>query len=155
MPAPPLLGLSSGMDTQNTIQQLLRLEMIPIQRLQEDNRRLNFQIDAWDKLHVQTRKLGDKSRALYSFAGPFARKIVNSSDPGAITGEASANVDTGLQQIEVLKLATKHQLHSDPLPIDTPLPSANFTIKNGEKHLFLSRRQTIRPRPPPPVQGRL
>jgi len=132
MPAPPV-NLGSGFDSQRTIQQLLQLERIPITRLQQDNERANQVIRAWDEVRNRSKLLSDKSRYLYSFTGPFAKKNIESSDPGAITGEASPNVQAADQEIQVLKLASSHQIHSDTIANDAELAAARFSIKIGDK----------------------
>ncbi len=134
MPAPPINLNNSGMDTQRTIQQLMQIERIPIQRMEQDNQRNTLLVKAWEEVRNRTRALADKSRILHSFAGPFATKTIESSDPGAITGEASPAVQAGRQEIEVMKLASNHQIHSDPVPDADNLNAAKFDIKIGDRN---------------------
>ncbi len=138
MPAPPIMDLGSGMNTQKVIQQLLDLEKVPIQRLEAENGKSKVYIEAWQAAKKRTIVLQEKSRTLYSFAGPFARKKVSSSDPGAITGEAAASVKDTTQQIEVISLATKHQIHSDRIDTHKELPPAKFKVMVDEKEVTIS-----------------
>jgi len=133
MPAPPVYGLGTGQDHSKTIQKLLQIERIPIRRMQRTNRDMQGRIQAWRKSQTLVRKLSDQSRLLYSFAGPFRLKRLISSDPGAVTGQASAGGETGEQSIEVLQLARKHQIHSGKLGTEAKLPPASFTISVGDK----------------------
>ena len=129
MPAPPInIDLGSGMNTQQTINDLMRVERIPLQRIQRQNQVHELKAQAWEQVRNRTRMLEDRTRLLYSFAGSFAIKSVVSSDPGAITGQAAPNVQEARQNIEVLQLASKHQVHTNPLP-DGRMAAANFTIR--------------------------
>ncbi|MCR9144320.1 MAG: flagellar filament capping protein FliD [bacterium] len=133
MPAPPVMDLGSGMDTQGTIQKLMQIERIPLQRMQQENGLREIQIRAYEEVRKRTRDLADKSRKLYSITGAFSDRSVVSSDPGAITGQASPSADAGEQQVEVLSLASNHQIHSDPVSVDEKLPAGKFMITAGGK----------------------
>lgn len=133
MPAPPMMDLGSGMNVQDTIQKLLELERIPLQRMQADNQLSEIKIHAWEETRNRVIVLQEKSRIIYSFAGAFATRTVSSSDPGAITGTAAPNVEAGRTDIEVVQLATHHQVRSAAVGADEVLPAASFTIKVGEK----------------------
>src|SRR5690606_26463179 len=113
MPA-PVVGIpgGSGMQTQVMIQQLIEIERKPLRRLEEENKRNQIRIQAWEELRKRARTLSNLSRDLYSFSGPFTIRTIVSSDPGAITGSASPNVEEVSQSIQVLELATYHQIHS-------------------------------------------
>ncbi|MBE7438389.1 MAG: flagellar filament capping protein FliD [Spirochaetales bacterium] len=131
MPAPPVWMNSSGMDIQGTIQKLMELERQPAKRLEMDNEMNSVMIRAWEEVHKRSRTLQDKSRDLYSFSGPFALRSVTSSQPGAISGEATSNAQAGNQNVEVLSLASKHQVHSSPVANDLVLPAGSLSIGAG------------------------
>lgn len=133
MPAPAVYGLGSGQDHSKTIEKLLQLERIPIKRMERQNQRMEITIKAWKEAHGRARKLSDKSRMLYSFLGPFALKSVVSSDPGAITGKATAQVETGTHRMEVLELATRHQVHANRMETEEKLPAGAFTIHRDDQ----------------------
>jgi len=58
-----------------------------------------------------------------------------SSDPTAVSGQASPDVDDQDMQIEVVKLATHHRIHSASISPERDLPASKFTIQVGEKSL--------------------
>ncbi len=134
MPA-PVVGIpgGSGMQTQVMIQQLIELERKPLRRLEEENKRNQIRIQAWEELRKRARTLSNLSRDLYSFSGPFTIRTIVSSDPGAITGSASPNVEEVSQSIQVLELATYHQIHSREISDAEDLPAATFRINTGKK----------------------
>ncbi len=131
MPTPPM-NSTSGMDTQRTIQQLLQVEREPLKRMDEEIRRDQAMIGAWEEVMRRSRTLADKSRILYSFAGPFSTKKLVSSDPGAVSGESSPRVDALQQELEILALATREQIQSDPVASDENLPASVFLIGTSD-----------------------
>ncbi len=133
MPAPPVMDLGSGVNTQDTINKLMELERIPIQRLQQENSLNEIRIKALEEVRNRTTLLADRSRKLYSFAGAFADKQIVSSDPGAITGQASPSAEAGKEEIEIVQLAARHQIHSNPVSLDDQLPASRFVIAAGDK----------------------
>lgn len=138
MPA-PMVGLpgSSGMQTQQVIQQLMEIERKPLARIEEDNKRNQVRIQAWEELRNRARTLSNVSRDLYSFSGPFTTRSIVSSDPGAITGTTAPNVQEVSQAIRVVELATFHQIHSRPIGETEELPAASFTINTGGKDVAI------------------
>lgn len=128
-------GLGTGADTQKVIQQLIEVERRPLKRIILDNESSGQSIKIWEEARRRSRNLQDKSQVLYSFSGAFATKAIVSSDPGAVTGQASPDMDDQSMQIEVSKLATHHRIHSAPVSAEKDLPAGTFTIKVGEKSL--------------------
>ncbi|MEQ8349969.1 MAG: flagellar filament capping protein FliD [Leptospiraceae bacterium] len=135
MPAPAIFQNNAGVNPGQMIEKLMQAERMPLLRMEEDIARSKVEIKAFEELRNRARKLSDASRDLYSFAGPFATKSVESSDPGAITGQAAPDVDPGSQSVEVLELATRHQITSRQLSRKETLPRGKFTINVGEKEL--------------------
>lgn len=136
MPA-PMIGIpgGSGMQTQAVIQQLIEIERRPLMRLEEDNKRNQVRIHAWEELRNRARKLSNLSRDLYSFSGPFTVRTIVSSDPGAITGSAAPDIEEVSQSIRVLSLATYHQIHSREVQDSEDLPAGTFRINSGNKDI--------------------
>jgi flagellar capping protein FliD len=133
MPSPPVVGLGTTMETQQVIRQLLEVERRPLKRLEYDNERNTLLIKAWEEVRKRTRVLADKSQALYSFSGAFASKSIVSSDPAAVSGQAAPDMDNQEMQLEVLRLATYHRVHSAVIGHETEIPAGKFTLKSGER----------------------
>lgn len=139
------MDLGSGMDTQKVIQKLLRIERVPIERIKMENEKSQVYIKAWEEARKRAGNLQEKSRQLYSFAGPFERKVVEASEPGTITGEAAGHVQDASRSIEVKRLATRHRIHSAPVHTDKRLPAGTFSISiNGNTESFRFSGGTIR-----------
>ncbi len=132
MPAPFVMPSASGIDTNSVINKLIEVERIPLKRLEEDNKRNEIRIQAWEELRNKTKKLSDISRDIYSFTGPFANRFIYSSD-NAISGTVSPNVDKIQQKIQVLELAKFHKIHSREIDKKEVFPSGKFTILINDK----------------------
>ncbi len=132
MPAPFVMPSASGIDTNSVISKLIEVERIPLKRLEEDNKRNEIRIQAWEELRNKTKKLSDISRDIYSFTGPFANRFIYSSDD-AITGTVSPNVDKIQQKIQVLELAKFHKIHSREIDKKEVFPGGKFTILINDK----------------------
>ncbi len=127
MPAPWIMPSQSGIDTQNVISKLIEVERIPLKRLEEDNRRNEIRIQAWEELRTKAKKLSDVSRDIYSFTGPFANRKLYSSDD-AITGTVSPNIEEINQKIQILQLAKNHKIHTREIQKSEIFPPAKFSI---------------------------
>ncbi len=137
MTAPPGMNLGSGMDVPGMIKQLIEIERQPIQRMVRENERNQVMIKAWEEVRNRSMTLQDKSRQIYSFAGPFSRKLLESSEPGAVSGEASLSAGEVSEMIEVKRLASRHQIHSDPVLTTKDLPAGTFSvISEGKKRTY-------------------
>ncbi|MCS7206012.1 MAG: flagellar filament capping protein FliD [Leptospiraceae bacterium] len=128
MPAPFATPSASGIDVPKVIKQLIEIEREPLRRLEEDNRRNEIRIQAWEELRTKTKKLVDTSREIYSFAGPFAIRKIVSDDEGSITGIASPNAEEGSQRIHVHQLAKAHKIRSKEISKSEVLPKGKFQI---------------------------
>lgn len=135
MPAPYIMFNSSGMDTNSVIQKLIEVEKIPLKRLEEDNKRNEIRIQAWEELRIKAKKLADVSKDLYSFTGPFAEKKLYSSDEKSITGAVSPNVKEVNHKIQVLQLAKKHRIRSREIDINEEIPPGKFNILIQSKEI--------------------
>lgn len=135
MPAPYIMLNSSGMDTNSVIQKLIEVEKIPLKRLEEDNKRNEIRIQAWEELRIKAKKLADVSKDLYSFTGPFAEKKLYSSDEKSITGAVSPNVKEVNHKIQVLQLAKKHRIRSREIDINEEIPPGKFNILIQSKEI--------------------
>ncbi|MFN3605208.1 MAG: flagellar filament capping protein FliD [Leptonema sp. (in: bacteria)] len=133
MPGPYVMPNASGMDTSSVIQKLIEVERIPLKRLEEDNKRNEIRIQAWEELRAKAKKLSDLSKDIYSFTGPFAQKKLYSSDEKSITGTVSPNVKEVNHKIQVLQLAKKHKIRSREIENNESIPPGKFSVIINDK----------------------
>jgi flagellar hook-associated protein 2 len=105
-------GIASGLDTENIVSQLLKLERQPMQKIvqrQDDLRKVD---DAWGKVNT---KLSSLRTAIDAIARPdrFDRMVTaTSSNPDAVSVTTTGTTGTGTQSFTVQQLATRQQTHS-------------------------------------------
>jgi flagellar capping protein FliD len=55
MPAPIVMPSQSGIDVPSVINKLIELERSPLKRLEEDNKRNEIRIKAWEELRTRAK----------------------------------------------------------------------------------------------------
>lgn len=104
-------GLASGLDTASIVDGLVKVEQIPIQRLQQKQDDLNSISSRLGTLNTRLSTLGDKARALNDAAGVLTSAASSSS--GAVTATAAGGASLGTYDIEVTSLAKAERTYSD------------------------------------------
>lgn len=104
-------GISSGIDTQSIISQLLLLEQAPIQRLQARQAQLSSKLGLMSSFRA---KLGSLSSSIGALAMPSAFKSVSatSSDSSVASITAGTSAALGVYDLSVFKLAQAHKIAS-------------------------------------------
>ncbi|GBF50201.1 flagellar hook-associated protein FliD [Leptospira ryugenii] len=132
MPAYTMPGLMTGQNTNEIIKKLVELERRPVKRWETENEYAKAQVQVWNEVKNLTANLQTKTRAITSFTAPFATKSVLSSTEGVITGEASRAAKSAERPIEILELASKHQISGVEVDSDVRLPAGSFSIFSGK-----------------------
>ena len=125
-------GISSGLDTDNIVSQLMQLERQPVVRLEQRQQQLETTKDAWGPLNTRLsslRSATDQIRRTDRFADMVK---VSSSDPEAVAvSRGSGKVDQSQLSFTVDQLATHQQQSST----DT---FAGRDALIGDRHLTIS-----------------
>jgi len=103
-------GLVSGQNTNDIVQKLVELERRPIRRWETENRYNKAQIEVWTEFKSQATNLQNKTRTLSSFSSAFSSKQIKANEDGFVSGDASKTAKSGKKNIEILELASKHQV---------------------------------------------
>ena len=131
-------GVTDQYKTNETIEKLMQVERIPLNREKTQLDGLKAQKDAWRDMNSQLSSLREKTKALYSFENPFNNKITESSQESAVSAEATRSADIQSFKIDVLQPATADRFMSDEMEKDFKVPSGTYTYKVGEKQLNLN-----------------
>lgn len=100
-------GLATGMDTHQMIDDLMRAERMPLNKLVQDRTRLEWQRDAYRDINLQMRNFRDSFAARgLGLQSTFLQKSVSSSNPSVVTATANANASNTTVQMQVERLAT-------------------------------------------------
>jgi flagellar hook-associated protein 2 len=125
-------GIASGLDTQNIIAQLMRLERQPVVRMQQTQANLRKVDDAWGQVNTRLsalRKAVDDIAKADRFSGMVA---VSSSNTDAVAVAKIGTPETGTMSFTVDRLATAHQVRSAAFAAaDTPLAGSSISVAVG------------------------
>ncbi|MCH8273578.1 MAG: flagellar filament capping protein FliD [Armatimonadetes bacterium] len=102
-------GLSSGIDTEAIISQLIALEALPIRRLQFEQAKLRVRLDATDQYKSLLETLRTASRDLNTSAAFKTIKTL-SSDPAVATVFTTNSALPGIYELAVSRLAQAHKV---------------------------------------------
>ncbi|HVL98964.1 MAG TPA: flagellar filament capping protein FliD [Egibacteraceae bacterium] len=103
-------GISSGLDTDGIIRQLMALERVPVVRFEQRQAALRQVDDAWGRI---TTRLSAVRTAVDALRRPetFAQHVTaTSSNPEAVSVTASGTPAPGSTELAVVRLASAHQL---------------------------------------------
>jgi len=127
-------GVRSRFNSDQIVEDLMRLEKVPRDRVQQGIDNLQVQRGYWQEVGRRISSLRDSARSLYSFQNPFNERIVNSADTSVIT--ASANREAAEQKFTftVKQVASADRFLSQPLDERERIEAGNyiFTVGNEE-----------------------
>ena len=126
-------GVNSSLNTDKIIDGLMKLERIPLDRMEGTLESYNSQKTVWQELNRKIGELRDSARTLYSFDNPFQERMVESSADQVITATATRQADMGESSIAVNRLAQADRLLSTSLPSDFSVPAGKYTFQVGDE----------------------
>ena len=106
-------GLSSGLDTDSIIRQLVQLESIGAQRIQSQRQALANKKGAYGEFRSQLQSL-QSSIASFSSPTAFETMKATSSNTDILGVTAATGAITGIREVVVNKLATAQTIASAP-----------------------------------------
>jgi flagellar hook-associated protein 2 len=104
-------GLGSGIDTESIIQNLLRVESIPVQRLQRRQAALQASMSVFGEFRAQLRSLANSASA-FNVPGAFEPMRAASSNADVAGVTASSQAVAGSYNLSVYQLARAQKLSS-------------------------------------------
>lgn len=135
-----MTGFATGMDVESMVNQLMEAERQPLKRMEQDQKWLELQRDAYREANTKLSELdGEISNMQHS--STYLSKSTTSSDEGSVTATASNDAGTGNYSIEVNQLATaavnsgaKDTFTNDFDPLEALSDQIDFTDLNGENY---------------------
>lgn len=134
-------GLASGIDTDSIIKDLMKAERIPLDKMEQDKTKLEWQRDAFRDVNKKLLEL-DNMMLDMKLSKTYNSKQVTSSMEGAVTATGSAASSNGTYNIKVEKLATSainvstqaiENLYPNlPLNIEGPVVFSTYREEEGE-----------------------
>ena len=135
-------GISGGgrFNTTEMIDDLMKVERIPVTRMEDRVDRLQDQRVIWNDISRATGELRDSARALYGFQSPFNSRIARSSNESVLTAEATRQSQEMVSRIEVRQLAGRDHFLSRSLALDAEVPEGRYGFRVGDEELSFTFR---------------
>jgi len=128
-------GISSGIDTDKIIHDLVQVEKKPIYQLEATKKEHNLKKQALKVLRKHLADINDKLKDLYGFRASYFDKDSISSDKSVLDAKATKKAETGLKNIKVIRIASSHKISTDSIKVDKELPAGKFKIEvNGNSY---------------------
>src|SRR5690349_17113760 len=107
-------GISSGIDTESIISQLVKLQQQPITKMQQQEQTIQQQQTAISQVSALAASIQAAAGAIDSITG-FTQVSATNSDDTAATVSASDGAQTGSHSLQVLQLASTQKISSTTL----------------------------------------
>lgn len=99
-------GLASGIDTENIIKELMTAERIPLDKLEQNKTKMEWQRDSFRDINKQISELEVMITDMRLDSNVINPKTVTSTLPGAVTATGSSSASNGAYKIAVTELAS-------------------------------------------------
>ncbi|MDR2516779.1 MAG: hypothetical protein LBC88_05290 [Spirochaetaceae bacterium] len=138
-------GVRSRFNTERMIEDLMRVERVPLDRVQRGTEQLQNQKTWWQDAGRRMSTLRDSARFLFSFQNPFSERVVRSGDDAIITGTATREALEQERTFQVRQIARADRFLSKPLDENFQVGAGNYTLTVGEQEVnFNFRGGTVR-----------
>jgi flagellar hook-associated protein 2 len=129
------VGLISGINSKDIIDQLMQLEQRPKLLLQSRKDKLSAQRDAYKDISAQVSALTTSART-FQRPSTFTIASATSSDQNVLTASTSPGAAVGSYQLQVARLVTSQQsVTSGFVSADATVKAGNLTIEMGGGNL--------------------
>jgi len=128
-------GVTSKVNSDKIIENLMKLERIPLERLEEKNKLSKKQKQVWQILNRKITVTRDSARKLYSFQNPFDDKKAISSDDSVLTATATRGASVENKNLKVIEVASADKFSSKPLSRNEQVDAGTYTFLIGEKKI--------------------
>jgi flagellar hook-associated protein 2 len=124
-------GIASGMDTENIIKNLMRIEQMKVDRQFQQKTILEWKRDDYRSINNSLRTFREQNVFNLRLQGAFLAKKVSSSDETILTATGGPNTLEGSYSISVLATAKAATAQSSA-EISEPIVSGSFTIQGKD-----------------------
>lgn len=107
-------GLGSGLDVDDIVSKLMRVERQPLERLQQRRQLLLWQQEEYRSLNLKMRELSDATLAL-RMKSSFTSMVATSSQEAFVGASVAAGAPEGTYTLLVEQLADSPHLYSQPI----------------------------------------
>ncbi len=148
-----LSGLSSGLDTESIIKELMSAQSIKKTKLEQSKTKLEWTQEKWQDLNTKIYNLYTNQVSKMRLQSSYKTKSVASSDTTKVSATAGANAATGSHSISVSQLASAQYLTSnkvslqdgsgDKVTTSTKLTDLGFSTSGTNTVINISGKQEV------------
>lgn len=131
-------GVNSKYNTEKLIEDLMKLERIPLTRAEERIDQFELQKRNWQEFNRHLGRVQDSAKKLFGFQNPFLDRLALSDDESVLTAIASREAEEETRSIKVDQVATADRFLSQSLPADYQVPAGDYSFKVGDKEASFS-----------------
>jgi flagellar capping protein FliD len=128
-------GLRSRFNSEQVVEDLMRLERIPRERAQNNVDRLEQERSYWQDISTRSSTLRESAGQLFSFQNPFNDRIVRSSDDLILNATATRGALEQERTFTVRQTAQADRFLSAPLENDFRVESGNYSFSVGDEEI--------------------
>jgi flagellar hook-associated protein 2 len=133
-------GVKSRFNTEQLVEDLMKVERVPRDRAQAHVETLKTEKTYWQDVGRRLTSLRESSRLLYSFQNPFNDRIVRSSDESVLTGTATREASEQERGFIVKQVAQADRFLSSPLEENYKVPEGSYSFSVGEDEISFNFR---------------
>ncbi len=148
-----LSGLSSGLDTESIIKELMSAQGIKKTKLEQSKTKLEWTQEKWQDLNTKIYNLYTSQVSKMRLQSSYKTKAVASSDTTKVSATAGPNAATGSHSISVSQLASAQYLTSNKLSLadgsgekitaSTKLTDLGFSTSGTNTVINISGKQEV------------
>jgi flagellar hook-associated protein 2 len=133
-------GVKSRFDTDKLIEDLMKVERVPRDRVERRVETLETEKTYWQEMGRRMTSLRESARQLFSFQNPFNERIVVSQDDSVIGANATREATEQKHLFTVKQLAAADRFISSPLDESYRAPGGTYTFSVGNDQISFSFR---------------
>ncbi|MDR0316597.1 MAG: flagellar filament capping protein FliD [Treponema sp.] len=133
-------GVRSRFNSEKLIEDLMKVERIPRDRVEQNIGSLETQKGYWQEVGRRITSLRDSARFLYSFQNPFNERTAISSDSSVLSASATREASQGEYRFSVKQMAQADRFLSAPLEENYKVESGTYTFSVGKEEVSFNFR---------------
>ncbi|MGD9570729.1 MAG: flagellar filament capping protein FliD [Thermoleophilia bacterium] len=141
-PAITFSGLGSGIDTASIIQALMKIERMPIDRIEADKDRIKQKQGVVQEINGLLGKLKDAAAAMYA-PNALQDKTASAADPTVLTASVGPQAAAGTYNVVVSALAQAHTMASGTSPALTAGQALDITVGGETASVTVNTGETL------------
>jgi flagellar hook-associated protein 2 len=133
-------GVKSRFNTDQLIEDLMKVERVPRDRVEKRVEALSTEKTYWQEIGRRMTTLRESARQLFSFQNPFNERMVVSQDDSVIGAAATREAAEQKHQFTVRQLAAADRFLSSPLDETYKVPGGTYGFSVGDDRISFSFR---------------